>query len=155
MTIIILLTIKEMFLLYIIYVIVISIYKIKNKNKFYIVHVCMLVIIYILITLNNEIEEFIMHIIYGYGNELCSTNINEIEININYIEYNYIHYNENNIFISNHYNIYNIFERIEFNIYSYIFENVYYNIKNNTIQIYKIKYIILLFTVLVYIIKNR
>ena len=96
-----------------------------------------------------------MQIIYGYGNALYSTNINEIEVNINYIEYNYVHYNKSNIFVSNYYNIYNIFEKIEFNIYSYIFENIYYNIKNNTIQIYKIKYIILLFVTLVYVVKDK
>jgi hypothetical protein len=82
-----------------------------------------------------------------YDNKIILNKLIEIDINLNYIEY--INKN-NNLFISNYYNIYNIFEKIEFNIYNYIINNNYYNIKNNTMQIYKLNYIIVLFTLVTY-----
>lgn len=82
-----------------------------------------------------------------YDNKIILNKLIEIDINLNYIEY--INKN-NNLFISNYYNIYNIFEKIEFNIYNYLINNNYYNIKNNTMQIYKLNYIIVLFTLITY-----
>jgi hypothetical protein len=82
-----------------------------------------------------------------YDNKIILNKLIEIDINLNYIEY----INKNNdLFISNYYNIYNILEKIEFNIYNYIINNNYYNIKNNTMQIYKLNYIIVLFTLVTY-----
>jgi hypothetical protein len=110
-------------------------------------HITYIIIIYILYSITNEINEITIQIANTYENEFSYNKIIEIDININYIEY--INKNKNK-FISNYYNIYNIFEKIEFNIYNYIFNNYYYNIKNNVIQIYKLNNIIVLFILILY-----
>lgn len=132
-------------------------YIIKKIYSFYTVHMLILLVVYIVYTINNQIEENIITYLYGYKNNKNYCFLNEIDININYIEY-YYKWNENNItnlFINNYYNIYNIFEKIEFNIYNAVFENTYFNLKNNIIQIYYIKYIICLFTVVTILIFKR
>jgi cytochrome c biogenesis factor len=134
------------------YILIIYIYTIKKENKIYNSHILYIIIIYILFMLTNEIQEFSILLNNTYHNNIVLNKINEIDINVNYIEY----YNKNNnLFISNYYNIYNIFEKIEFNIYNQIINNYYYNIKNNIIQIYKLKYIPLLFILIIHKIAKK
>lgn len=134
------------------YIAIIYLYTIKRKNKFYINHIYYFVIIYVLINVIHNIDEFTIQLINTYESYAHSNKLNEVDININYIEYTF---NHNKIFINNYYNIYNIFEKIEFNIYNYFINNLYYNIKNNILQIYNINYIVILFTILIIIIKKR
>ena len=129
---------------YIIYFVLYYIYTLKKKNKLYTIHLICCYIIYLLLNINSEIYEITFNLIHSYTQHKYQMIISTIDININYIEFNFntiqnIKYN-----INTYYNIYNIFEKIEYTIYNLIIESTYINIKNNIIQLYKIKYIILL-----------
>jgi len=132
--------------------------KIKKYYFFYITHLFFLIIIYNIYYFNNEINEISYSNIFMYEQMKDRTLyiLNEVETNLNYIEYQYkIKINNDIIYTNNYYNIYNIFEKIEFNIYNFIYNNMYINIKENVIQVYKIKYIITIFIIVTYLLYKR
>ena len=109
-------------------------------------HVLILITILFIFILNTKISEYIIEYGYLYKKRNEYINIININININYIEYTNI---KNTLFLNNTFNLYNIFEKIEFNIYNKITNSMYLNIKNNIIQVYKLQYILIVFTIII------
>lgn len=120
-------------------------YKKKHTHKLYKIHIICGLIIFILFNINNEMYDFLFTITHSYTQKQNIMLTNTIDININYIEFNDSITNLEKYGITTYYNIYNIFEKIELTIYHSFIESTYINIKNNIIQLYKIKYIIILF----------
>ncbi|YP_007890060.1 heme lyase (mitochondrion) [Naegleria fowleri] len=126
--------------------IIIFFYIVKKKNNIYNVHIYILLIAYLLLNINNNIINIVYENYALYISNNTTGEINLIDININYIEYIVKEINTE-FFTTQYYNIYSIFEKIETNIYNNIITNTFINIKNNIIQVYKMYYIIILFTV--------
>lgn len=124
--------------------------KNKKKNNLYFIHLLILLTIILLFDINYEILEIILENYNTYYNNNIVFEINQIDININHIEYTMKEIQK--IYFSNqNYSIYNIFEKIETSIYNYLISNSFTNIKNNIIQIYKIYYLLIIIIILIMI----